>query len=169
MVDQPRPKASPAGLTFRFLSAGYDLLILFGLEFLIFIPITLVEQTLGVTPAWIKGILILAVAWAYFTGFWQRSGETTGMRPWKLRLAMVDSGDLPTAQACAIRFVALMITWLTLGLTITMVLLDRTQNATYALLALVPMASMISMLVTPHRQPLHDLLAGTNLYRIRND
>ncbi|MDQ6964698.1 MAG: RDD family protein [Mariprofundales bacterium] len=166
MVDQSRPKAAPAGVVVRLLSAGYDLLILFGLEFLIFIPITIVEQTIGVTPEWIKGVLVIAVAWAYLTGFWQRSGETTGMRPWSLRLAMVESGDLPTAQACAIRFVALMITWLTLALTITMVLLDRTQNATYALLGLVPMASMISLLVTPNRQPLHDLLAGTNVYRV---
>jgi len=167
MVDASRPKAAPSGLIFRFLSAGYDLLILFGLEFLIFIPITIVEQTIGTTPQWIKEILVLAVAWAYFTGFWQRSGETTGMRPWKVRLAMVDSGELPTASACAIRFVALMITWLTLGAIVVMLSIDRAQNATYALLALVPLASMISLLVTPNRQPLHDLLAGTNVYRIQ--
>ncbi|MDX8409487.1 MAG: RDD family protein [Mariprofundales bacterium] len=166
MANAARSQATAAGLIYRLLAAGYDFLILFALEFLVFIPLTMVKQTMGEIPQWLEGILVLTVAWAYFTGFWQRGGATTGMRPWKLRLAMVESGDPPTALACAVRFVVLMLTWGTLGGTILMVLTGHTHNPVYALLALLPLVSMVCLMVSERRQPLHDWMAGTNIYRI---
>jgi len=166
MAHAARSQATAAGLIYRLLAAGYDLLILFALEFLVFVPLTIVEQMTGAMPQWLKGILVLTVAWAYFTGFWQRGGATTGMRPWKLRLAMVESGDPPTALACTVRFVVLMLTWGTLGGTILMVLTGHIHTPVYALLALLPLASMICLMVSERRQPLHDWMAGTNIFRV---
>ncbi|MDX8406981.1 MAG: RDD family protein, partial [Mariprofundaceae bacterium] len=99
MAENARPKAVTAGIGIRMLASAYDSLILIGLLFLAFIPVTFAEQALGAIDQWIKGLLITTIAYAYFVGFWTRGGATTGMRPWKLQVAMLGSGDPLTMLA----------------------------------------------------------------------
>lgn len=154
-----------AGVTVRSASAMYDLGLIFALAFLIFIPVTAAEQALGTMPQWIKGVLALTVFWAYFTGFWSRSGETTGMRPWRLLVVRADDGVFPTPAEASIRFAVLMLTWLASAFVILSILTGKTQNTTYATVALLPLISLVCLALTKKRQALHDLLSGCLVVR----
>ena len=160
-----RPQAMLAGFVVRSVAAVYDLGIIFALAFIIFIPVTMAEQSLGIMPEWIKGMLALTVFWAYFVGFWSRSGETTGMRPWRLVLVMNDSGEIPSMAAASIRFAIMIATWLAAGFVLLSVMTGKTQNTTYVTVALLPFISLACLALTAKRQALHDLLAGVIVVR----
>jgi len=155
-----------AGFLVRFIAAIYDLGIVVALAFLVFIPVTVAEQMLGVTPEWIKGVLAMTVFWAYFVGFWTRSGETTGMRPWHLRVVMANTGEIPTLAAASIRFAVLILTWLAAGFVLLSMLTGKTQNIAYATIALLPMLSLFFLALSDRRQALHDWLAGVIVVRV---
>ena len=60
-------------------------------------------------------LTLVTIAWAFFTGFWSRSGRTLGMQSWRLRI--VDhNGSRPGLTASTIRFFAAVLSWLPLGL-----------------------------------------------------
>lgn len=156
-----------AGFFVRFAAAIYDLGIIFALAFIVFIPVTIAEQALGAIPDWLKGLLTITVFWAYFVGFWTRSGETTGMRPWHLRVVMVNTGKVPSLVVASVRFVALILTWLAGGFVLLSILTGKTQNTTYASIALLPLLSLVFFALSHRRQALHDWVAGVIVVRVR--
>jgi len=161
-----RAQAVLAGFSIRFIAAIYDLGLAFALAFIVFIPVAVADKLLGGIAPWIKTLLELTVFWAYFVGFWSRSGETTGMRPWRLRLVMAGSGEIPSLAAASIRFAVLMATWLAAGFVLLSMLTGKTQNTTYATVALLPLVSLVCLALTDKRQALHDLLAGVIVVRV---
>ncbi len=166
MSGGQKPKAAPAGIGLRLLAGGYDACIVLGLAFLAFIPVTILEQSAGAIPEWLKGMLLITIAWAYFAGFWTRGGATTGMRPWKLVVASVDDGGFPSWGAASFRFAGLMIHWLALAMTAIYILFRDTGHPLFFIAGLLPAASLASMMLTPKRQALHDLLSGTTIWRV---
>ncbi len=185
MAEKERPKARLANTYIRFFALLYDLIILFCIEFVIFIPVTAIENYAGSVPAEIKSILVVTIAYAYFVGFWTKGGTTTGMRPWKLRVAMVASGDAITLAAASIRFFVMIITWLAFSL--MMIYLDALNkqdhevynmlvsalpssalSIVFLLVAIIPAASLLGMIFSKNRQCLHDLAAGTAVYRLQD-
>jgi len=167
MAEAARPKAVKAGIGIRLLASGYDGLILIGLLFLAFIPVTLTEQALGPIDQWLKGLLITTISYAYFVGFWVKGGATTGMRPWKLQVAMNNSGDPLTLLAGTARFAGLMLTWVAFGMTLMYMMHRDTGHLLFFISALLPAFSMLAMLMTRERQSLHDLISGTAVYRLQ--
>ncbi|MDX8395675.1 MAG: RDD family protein [Mariprofundaceae bacterium] len=161
-----RPKAQTASILIRFAASVYDIALLFGVEFLAFMPIAAAEHYLGGMPDWIKGLLALTVAYAYFVGLWSKDGATTGMRPWHLRVAMIDSGDKPILAMAAVRFFMLMITWGALTYTLLKIAQGDTQSITFAAVSLLPAASLLCMILTPRHQALHDIISNTAVFRI---
>ncbi len=155
-----------AGIMIRMLASAYDGLILFGLCFLAFVPLTAAEQSLGEAPHWLKGALILAISFAYFVGFWVKGGATTGMRPWKLRVAMKDSGDPLSWSAASVRYAGLMLTWLSLGMTIWYVITNDTGHFLFFIAATIPALSMLVMAISSDRSTLHDLMSSTGIFKI---
>jgi uncharacterized RDD family membrane protein YckC len=67
---------------------------------------------------------MLLVAWAFFVGFWTRSGRTLGLQSWRLQVETIN-GDLPGVGAATLRFLAAIISWLPLGLGFWWQLVDR--------------------------------------------
>ncbi|HKI60968.1 MAG TPA: RDD family protein [Mariprofundaceae bacterium] len=166
MAETPRPKAVKAGISIRLLASCYDALILLGLLFLAFIPVTMAEHMLGPIDQWIKGLLISTIAYAYFVGFWVKGGATTGMRPWKLQVAMNHSGDPLSLMAGSARFAGMMLTWVALGMTVLYMMHRDTGHLLFFISALIPAFSLLAMLMTRERQSLHDLVSGTSVYRL---
>jgi len=168
-TQQIRPKAIKAGIFLRFLACGYDLTILFGLLFIAFAILTLVDPSMQSIPKWLQYLLSCSVAFAYFVGFWSKAGMTTGMRPWRLHVAMVDTGDRPNIAAAGIRFVALGLTWIALGSTFfqmnVYIATGHIDRPIFAAASLMPALSMLIMILTPQRQALHDILSGTSVFR----
>lgn len=109
----------------------------------------------------------MTVAYGYFVGFWYKDSATTGMRPWKLRVAMVSSGDPITLMAATVRFFGLMITWLAMFMTLLYLFGHYTGHPLFMIAAALPALSLLCMMLTPKRQALHDLIAGTGVYRIK--
>jgi uncharacterized RDD family membrane protein YckC len=166
MAETARPKAKQVGIIIRSFAALYDLAILFALAFLVFVPITIIEQKTGPVAHWLKVLLFTTIAYAYFVGFWVRGGATTGMRPWKLRVVMAESGDPLSLVAATLRFVALSVTWISLGATALYVAAGNVYHGMFVVASALPAVSMILMLLTPRHQPLHDLMAGTNVFYV---
>jgi len=168
-----RPKAVKAGILIRFLASAYDLTILFGLLFLAFAIWTLIDSDMSKTAKSLQYLLSCGIAFAYFVGFWSKAGLTTGMRPWKLQVAMVETGDLPTLPAASIRFVALALTWAALVVTFFQLTLylstGHINRPVFAVASIMPALSMVMMLLTPERQALHDILSGTSVFRVKKD
>ncbi len=166
MAETARPKAQRAGIVLRLLAACYDSALLVGIGFIAFIPVSIVEQQIGEAPDAIKQLLFMTVAFGYFAGFWYKTGATTGMRPWKLRVAMINSGDSITLTAATVRFFALMVTWLAMGMTLLYLFGHYTGHPLFMIAAALPAVSLLCMMLTPNRQALHDLLSGTGVYHI---
>lgn len=166
MAEIKRKKGVKVGMGIRLLASGYDVLILFGLLFIAFSLITAVENQLGPMQQWLKGSLEIVIAYAYFVGFWVKGGATTGMRPWKLRVVMAESGDPLTWFSASVRFIALMITWLSLGMTFWYMITKDTGHFLFFIAAAIPAVSMAVMATTRERSPLHDVIAGTGIYRV---
>ncbi|MFQ5344697.1 MAG: RDD family protein [Mariprofundus sp.] len=161
-----RREGVKAGILIRMLASAYDGLILFGLCFLAFIPLTIVEQNMGEAPHWLKGALLLAISFAYFVGFWTRGGATTGMRPWKLMVVMNETGDPLSWTVASTRFAGLMVTWLSLGMTLWYIITKDTGHFLFFLASAIPALSMLVMGLSKDRSTLHDLIAGTGVYKV---
>lgn len=166
MAETSRPRAQPAGIVVRLAASLYDAAILFGVAFVAFIPIAITEHYAGTVPDWLKSMLLAAVCYAYFVGFWVKTGATTGMRPWRLRMAMAASGDNVGLAAATARFFALAITWMALGMTVFFVLTGQTKEPLFFIASGIPLVSMVCLGTTPKRQTLHDLIAGTSVFRM---
>ena len=57
---------------------------------------------------------LLFIAGGYFVWNWTRSGQTLGMKAWRLRLLSAEGGAVPTADAIK-RFFAAILAWAPLG------------------------------------------------------
>ncbi|MDX8376961.1 MAG: RDD family protein [Mariprofundales bacterium] len=170
-THQGRPRAKEASIFIRIGASVYDSFILFGLAFLTFGIVTFLEYQFGSeAPQWAKTLLVITVTYAYFIGFWINGGATTGMRAWKLQVAMVDSGDNITLLAATMRFFTFILTWLAIAvLSFTILRHTPLPLAVYIASTLLPLGSLVCMLITKKNQPLHDLLAGTNVFRVLDE
>ena len=169
MAESSRDQGSRAGIVVRILASAYDLTILFGVTMiLVGIPITISDQALGIMPPqWLQGLLFLTVVGAYFIGFWVRGGATTGMRPWKLRLAMLETGDPLTPFTASIRFAGLMLTWMALSMTLWYIATKDTNHFLFFVAASIPALSMLVMFLSKEKLALHDLISGSTVYRLK--
>ena len=104
----------------------YDTLLVLSLLFLATIPFVAVRggEPVEVGENLVYRITLAIVVYAFFVGFWARSGRTLGMQSWSLRLETPD-GRLPSLGAASVRFVAAMLSWLPLGLGFLWQLWDR--------------------------------------------
>ncbi|ATX80565.1 RDD family protein [Mariprofundus aestuarium] len=169
MTENRRDQGIRAGIIVRILASAYDLTILFGVTMLLVgIPITISVEMFGMTPPkWLQGLLFLTVVAAYFIGFWVKGGATTGMRPWKLRLAMLETGDPLTPFTASIRFAGLLITWLALAMTLWYIATKDTGHFLFFVAASIPALSLLVMTLSKEKLALHDLLSGSTVYRLR--
>lgn len=115
MTQSPVYHYSPPPLWRRFAALVYDLLLLTAISMLYGAIITALRVIIVGTPdestriTWsgLSGTLV-TVGWiftlsAFYCFFWVRSGQTLGMKTWKLILTQQDSLDRPTLKQCIIR------------------------------------------------------------------
>lgn len=108
----------------------YDSLLVIALLFLATIPFIGVRGGEPVEPGDpVYQVVMVAVAWAFFVGFWARSGRTLGMQSWRLQLETSD-GEKPGIGAATLRFFAAILSWLPVGLGFFWQLVDK-DNLTW--------------------------------------
>ena len=94
----------------------YDLLLVAALEFCFTLLVLAVRLGAAVPPgSWWFPVCLVAVAMAFFCGFWVHGGQTVGMRAWRIRVVRDDGGPLEWWRAAA-RFGALLAAALPAGL-----------------------------------------------------
>ncbi len=114
-----------AGLGRCFGAIIYDSLLAFALMFLATLPFIALragEPVAAGDPVY--QLTMLFVAYAFFAGFWWRSGRTLGMQSWRLSLETMD-GQKAGLSRSSLRFVAALLSWLPLGLGFWWQLWDR--------------------------------------------
>lgn len=116
----------PAGLGRRIASILYDALLVLALLFLTTIPFIAANGGEPVEPSSdvYYQFALLAVVFAFFVGFWTRSGRTLGMQSWGLQLETPD-GTRPSIGANTLRFFAALLSWVPAGLGFFWQLWDR--------------------------------------------
>jgi len=118
-------------------------------------------------PHWIEILFLCSIAYAYFVGFWVKGQATTGMRSWRLRVAVKDTGEPLSFQMATVRFLVFATVWLSLAY---IMLCIRTANIAgwdFALAAVIPFISLLCMAFTKQRQALHDLLSDSCVYQVQ--
>ena len=82
------------------------------------------------SPIYLAGYNILRalVPFLFFTLYWWKAGMTLGMQSWRLKLEMLDGGDL-TFGAVTIRFFAALLSWAPAGLGFLWSLWDKDRLA----------------------------------------
>jgi len=129
----------PSGLLRRLGAMLYDTLLLIALFFLATIPFIAAGGGEAVNPeTLLYQLVLIAVAYTFFVGFWCRRGSTLGMLAWGLRVE-TDDGKRPSLAQASIRFVIAPVALLLGGLGYWWQLWDR------------------------ERQTWHDKLSGTHL------
>ena len=105
-----------APLARRLMAILYDSLLVVALLFAGTLPFIAIHEGQPVESGdLLYQLTLLTIAWAFFAGFWSRSGRTLGMQSWRLRIE--DSNGLkPGIVASTIRFFAAILSWLPLGL-----------------------------------------------------
>lgn len=123
-------KLPPPGFLRRLGAMFYDSLLLLALLMMLSYPY--VWLTGGAKPGLILKMLyqfyLLAICFFYFAGFWVRSGQTLGMRTWRIKLVRDDGGPVTWPIAFK-RFAYVWLSLLCLGLGFLWVLYDRDRLA----------------------------------------
>lgn len=118
MTDQSgtRPRRG-AGLLRRVAAMVYDFLLVVALLFLATIPFVAARggEPVDAGENLLYRVVMLLVIYAFFVGFWSRSGRTLGMQSWRLQLEDND-GNVPSVGRASLRLAASLLSWIPLGL-----------------------------------------------------
>ena len=113
------------GLARRLAALVYDSLLLFSLLFAATVPVLFLTGGEAVgpdRPAFTA--YLLAVSYVYFGWCWTRSGQTLGMRAWKMRVRTREGGPLGWRSSLA-RFAAALVSIGAAGAGLLWVAFDR--------------------------------------------
>lgn len=69
-------------------------------------------------------LVLVGIVFAFFVGFWSRSGRTLGMQSWGLQLETRD-GQVPSLATASLRFFAALLSLIPLGLGFVWQLWDK--------------------------------------------
>ena len=117
--------AARPGLLRRLAALVYDALLLFAVLFAATVPAVIVTGGEAVGPnhpaftAW-----LLAVSYLYFGWCWTRSGQTLGMRAWRMRVRTREGEPLGWGRSL-VRFTAAMVSIGAAGIGLLWVAFDR--------------------------------------------
>ena len=116
----------PCSLLRRIGAMLYDTLLLAAVLFIVTIPFIALRggEPVEAGNNFPYQVTLAVVVFAFFVGFWTRSGRTLGMQSWGLRVETSD-GQIPSVGQASIRFFAAIISWLPAGLGFLWQLLDK--------------------------------------------
>ena len=163
----PADPARPPSLWLRFAAMVYELVLLFGVVFIVsYALLSALRWTYPLTDGrrWVLQAVLFVVIGAYFAWCWSRGGQTLAMKSWGLRVVDADGGRLSLARA-ALRY---LLAWHLFVPGLVLMALFRTHAA---LDLAVVAGSFFLMLATawldPQRQLLHDRWLGSRVVRDR--
>ena len=115
MSDPTFPDSPPASLIKQFAAMVYDGLLIFAVLLFASAGALLFNHGEAIESNFWFRLYLLFVLFTYYAWFWQKSGQTLGMKVWKIRL-ISDSGGNPGWAVCYLRLVCALLSLLCLGL-----------------------------------------------------
>ncbi len=125
---------SSAGIGRRFAALLYDALLLAALMLLFTTALVMLFTRSAILPetagAWVYlyRAALLAIVIGYYVLNWIRSGQTLGMRAWRLR-AVDDTGRRMSVRAALLRFLYGVLAWAPAGLGVLWLYVDSQHLA----------------------------------------
>ena len=105
----------PASLIKQLAAMLYDSFLVFAILFFASALVLLFNQGEAIeSNPWFSLYLLLTV-FTFYAWFWKKSGQTLGMRVWKIRIVS-ESGGNPDWSACYLRLISALLSLLCLGL-----------------------------------------------------
>jgi uncharacterized RDD family membrane protein YckC len=124
MEQQELHNAKPAGFGRRLMASLYDWLLVLAIMMVASVPLV-ASSNEAISPGNpLYRLTLIAIAAAFFTGFWSYAGQTLGMRVWRLKLTLADGSAVNYRQAL-LRFACACISALPLGLGFIWVLFSQ--------------------------------------------
>ncbi len=116
------------GLIRRLAAILYDTLLIGALFFIATIPFIAARggEPVEIGDNTLYRLVLILVIYAFFVGFWTRTGRTLGMQSWGLRVE-TPTGQIPTFAVASIRFFAAILSWVPAGLGFIWQLWDKDQ------------------------------------------
>ena len=109
----------------------YDLVLLISVIFVAaFIPVILFNIKYGDPFFFLFQIYIFLVSYLFYAWFWTRSGQTLGMRTWKVKVVNEDGSNINWTRAL-IRYLLAIVSALIFGLGFFWSLWDREHRTWY--------------------------------------
>ncbi len=105
----------PASLTRQLAAMIYDSLLIFAVLFFASAIALVFNRGEAIdSNIWFK-LYLLFVLYSYYAWFWQKSGQTLGMRAWRIRI-VTESGDRPGWAVCYRRLAFASLSFLCFGI-----------------------------------------------------
>ena len=126
--DRDRIRMQNTHLIRRISAMLYDGLLVLALLFLATLPFIALRDGEPVEGSenFVYRVVLGLVIYAFFVGFWMRSGRTLGMQSWRLQMETTEGGDVSLARA-NIRFFTAILSWLPAGLGFLWSLWDKNR------------------------------------------
>ncbi|HEX4975019.1 MAG TPA: RDD family protein [Pseudomonadales bacterium] len=127
MNNPPPPSAESAGLFRRLAAMVYDAFLLLALWFLSTVVLVALNGGEALPPLMAQLILlpfIFIVSCAFYSWFWIHSGQTLGMKTWKIRLVS-EQGKAVDLKQSLLRILAALLSISCFGLGYVWLLFDK--------------------------------------------
>ena len=115
MSDPNYSECPPANLLRQLAAMIYDSLLIIALLFLAVGIVVALNGGEAVEPNLAFKIYLVAVVFTFYAWFWRKSGQTLGMRAWRIRIIDA-SGANPGWGRCYLRLCCALLSWSCFGL-----------------------------------------------------
>jgi uncharacterized RDD family membrane protein YckC len=105
----------PASLIKQLAAMLYDSLLIFAVLFFATAIVIIFNQGEAIESSLWFSLYLLLTLFTFYTWFWKQSGQTLGMRVWKIRI-VDESGNNPDWASCYLRLVFALLSLLCFGL-----------------------------------------------------
>lgn len=114
MSSTPYSNCPPANLIKQLAAMLYDGFLVFGVLFFASALALLFNQGEAIESNPLFSLYLLLTLFTFYAWFWRKSGQTLGMRVWKIRIVS-ESGGNPDWSACYLRLISASLSLLCLG------------------------------------------------------
>ena len=115
MSSTPWCNCPPASLIKQLAAMLYDSMLIFGVLFFASAIALMLNQGEAIeSNPWFRLYLLLTL-FTFYAWFWRKSGQTLGMRVWKIRI-VTESGGNPGWGVCYLRLIFALLSLLCFGL-----------------------------------------------------
>ena len=125
-MNENQTYGTPTGIPRRLGAFFYDLLLIMSLWMVTLWAWILINDGEAIYGSLVQLVLMMEFI-AFYIYCWTRTGQTLGMRAWKIKIVDVD-GENPTLKQSIVRLIVLPVSWSVFGLGFFWFYFSKTQQ-----------------------------------------